>query len=653
MKRTFLYTIIITAFLVASGLMAQSIRDMENEADEYYKKKEFNKAVALWLNILNLEPESERIQKKIELVYEEKQKKDLSIQRARLNFKIAKKTLDINQNIENLSDEQIRQNIVIIRQKADIAIASFIAAYRIDPSDADLQVLKDSMKSLEKDVRAEEEKGKLSLEMRRKMIYLRQLADTQMNAKEYETALKTWNEILVIIPLDRQAQEGKRACQLAIENRLNYEKIHAFMEKGIALMGVKKYRDARVEFMQVLAMDEKNREAERYIERIDEKLEEERLMEATRIQAEEFYISGINNLKTNRFRLAEEDFQNVLALLPDYKDTKERLRNLKRLEEEFIRRRREEDLRKINKEFQDGMIALQEGRFREAIASFEITLTIDPTNDRAREFMNRAKESLKAESEEIVDVNSPYFDIINSLTITGKQLYEQKKYEESRKKWDSILSLFPKNKVASEYLLRCELMLNPGAYDRFTAQVRDEGNDFLAKKDYRNALKRFELLKSIDAKYPGIDALMAQARNSMKKGRTDLTEVDRAEIERRYRVGVDYYGRGGKDNYEKALTEFRWVVAKDPDHVKAIISLNKIEAALRLNTQTVEAQKRTLTPEQQQLVRKHYYTGINYYSGNDFKKAIEEWRKVLAIDPDNVKAKNNIRKCLVFLGRTQ
>ncbi len=58
-----------------------------------------------------------------------------------------------------------------------------------------------------------------------------------------------------------------------------------------------------------------------------------------------------------------------------------------------------------------------------------------------------------------------------------------------------------------------------------------------------------------------------------------------------------------------------------------------------------------LTAKQRELVNKYYYNGINYYTNNNFQKAIEEWRKVLAIDPGNVKARNNIRKVLAFMER--
>jgi tetratricopeptide (TPR) repeat protein len=48
-------------------------------------------------------------------------------------------------------------------------------------------------------------------------------------------------------------------------------------------------------------------------------------------------------------------------------------------------------------------------------------------------------------------------------------------------------------------------------------------------------------------------------------------------------------------------------------------------------------------------VRELYFRGINYYSANRYQDAIAEWRKVLAIDPNHEKAKNNIRQTLILL----
>ena len=84
---------------------------------------------------------------------------------------------------------------------------------------------------------------------------------------------------------------------------------------------------------------------------------------------------------------------------------------------------------------------------------------------------------------------------------------------------------------------------------------------------------------------------------------------------------------------------------------KAVIGVNKIEAQLRIGQVSVGKTRRRLTAQQQKRANRYYYRGISYYTNNDFKRAIREWRRVLAIDPGNVKARNNIRKCLAFLRR--
>ena len=62
---------------------------MDNDAREFFDNKDYNRAIGLWLNCLEIEPENEKIQQMIELVYEIKQRKDISFQKARLNYRIA------------------------------------------------------------------------------------------------------------------------------------------------------------------------------------------------------------------------------------------------------------------------------------------------------------------------------------------------------------------------------------------------------------------------------------------------------------------------------------------------------------------------------------------------------------------------------------
>ncbi|MFC1670887.1 tetratricopeptide repeat protein [Spirochaetota bacterium] len=655
MKTSKLIINIITIFLCVFftlQVQSQSIKEMDRNAEKHFQNREFSKAIGIWLNVLSLDPNNEEIQKKIERIYEIKQKKDLALQRAKIYAKIAKKQLEkLKKSEDKMSDRQVSKSIKKSRKRTGKALKNFVIAYRIDPKDPEMRLLRDDMKYLDEQVKAEEEKNRLSRALKRKVKALKVLAKKAMDEEKYKDGKDYWQEILGLVPLDKEAQEGKRKCILAIENRLKYERIRNFIFDGKKLFKEKKYKLAKIEFKQVKEIDPDNREARDFIEEIDEKLDKIRNFEVTRLQAEEFYKSGIKHIRENKFKLATEDFESCLALIEGYKDAKQRLKSIGRLRKDFVRRNNERKLRKINREFQEGLIALSDGRYKEAIRAFEITISLDPDNKLAKQYIVRAKDAQSQVEEERVDRDSPYYNIVSVLMFSGKKLFEKGEYAKSKSKWDDILKLFPQNKIATEYILKCELKLNPKAYRKFSERIVKEGRGLLKKKKYSAAKKKFELIKSISANYPGIDGLIARSTRGMRKSSGVLSPVDRTAINIRYRRAMGFYKRGGRSNIRKALNDFTWIVKRDPNNTKAVISMNKIQSQLRIGRGGVRVTRKRLNASQQQKLNRYYYRGISYYTNNNFKRAIQSWRRVLAIDPGHVKARNNIRKCLAFLSR--
>ncbi len=638
------FTAVVVVLALDGHVYPENIQDIDRRAQEYYERREFNKAIAEWLLILDTDPGNEAVQKKIEMVYDEKHKKDVSVQKTKIYIKLAKNKISKNVDQSNADAETAMENLV--------------AAFRVDPNDPELQVLKEDMKALKKEIGIEQEKQRLSELMKKKYAGLLLIAQEKMKLEQYKEALDIWEEMLDIVPGEGAAMEGKRQAELAISNRLKFERVRALMTSGIALFEEKKYREAKLDFQQAVRIDGNNRDVKDYLDRIDDLLEEQANYEMRRMQAEQFYASGMKNLEKNDFDGAEDDFENVLALISDYKDTVKRLENMASLRKEYEYQLRVLKLKKIDTEFQKGLLSLTDGRYKDAILSFDAVLILDEENTLARKYMQTAKDALKQIREERVDADSPYYNIINSLIVSGQMLYDKGEYAESRTRWEKILDLFPKNQIATEYLLRCNLKLNPESFNESLEKIADDGRKLLKEKEYAQALRKFELVKSLSKNYRGIDSLIAGAKKlpvviKKETGRAGpaVAAVSPAEIEGRIKNGIEYYRRGGKDNIEKALLEFRWVNERDPENTNALIYMNKIEAQLRVGTAETTAAARRLTPKQEQLVKVHYFKGINYYFNNDFDQAISEWRKVLAIDPEHEKAKLNIKKCLVLLKR--
>ena len=650
-QKGLIIVVIFSVFFTSLPIYSQDIHAIDRQAQTHFDNREFSKAVGLWLSILDIDPENAEIQRKVELLYGLKQKRDLELEKAKINYKISK--MEISKNFaKELSLNEADKNYKIAKKHADIAFESFITAYRIDPKAGEMQFVRDDMQKLERMITSEERKITASRVKREKVAALTLLAKTAMNEKRFRDALDSWEKAIAIIPQNMEAIEGKRQCEIAIENIVRYENIRKFIASGISFFEINDFDSSRQDFMHVLQLDPRNNTARDYIEKIDDAINSKKKYEQRLAEAEIFYQAGLRNLRDNKFNEARDDFENTIALIPNYKDADKRLAGIPQLKSAYEAKERERILKKINEEFQNGLISLAELRYQEAISAFENVLKLDPANTLVPAYIQRAKDAQKLVDEEVVDENSPYYNLINPLIVSGKRLFDSGKYEESKKRWNQILGLFPSNRISNEYVFKCELKLNPEASEDIIRRIIAEGEELLKKKEYREAYRKFDIVKSTFPNHPEIQELIKKAERDQMyagTGAQPLTQSDLADIETRYNLGMAYYQRGGDDNIRKALVELRWVAARDPNNIKAAVAVNRIESQLRAGADTGATKK--LSAEQEALVRKYYFNGINYYSNNDFNKAIAEWRKVLAIDPDHTRAKNNIRKCLALLGQ--
>ena len=632
---------ILVWFLLAAALFGETIGDIDDRAQRYYNEKRFSEAIREWLSALEIDPTNEKIQAKVEMVYEEKHRKNMAAQRSKVEMRETRALVE-KESADNL--ERLKNH----------AVDNFVVAYRIDPNDPEMKVLREKTEKFQREIDAAIAKKRRSEADRRKYEEFVLIASKAMDESKFDDALESWNDALDLFPDDPVAKEGKRKADLAISNRLKFEKIRSLLAHGLELFTAKQYNDALVDYRQVLLLDPGNDEADGYVGRIEEIVDAQQTYERKRQQAEQFYQAGIEDLNSYKFNDARDNFENALDLIPKYKDAEARIQSIKRLRDEYNDRMRRQKLQEIEKETAAGLFFYSQGNYRDALASFEKTLIMDPKNSLALDYLDKTKDALKEQQDEEVDESSPYYDLVQSLAVSGKTLYLRGDYTGSRLRWEKIRNIFPNNKLAIEYILRCDLKLDEASFKRFAGYIVDTGNDALAAKNYKKALSVFQMIKSIAPDYPGIDGLVAKATpaKAVRKVTSAGVEVKQEDIDRRYQLGMDLYKQGGEKNLRSALEQFRWIVGVDPENMKAAINMSKIESQIRIGAtggNEPEPAGAKLTENQKRLVREYYRRGINYYLNNNFEKAIEEWRKVLALDPGNEKAKNNIRKCLALL----
>ena len=127
------------ALHASTGLRSATVKDMDRDAQTYFDKRDYNQAIGLWLTCLEMEPDNEKIQQKIEMVYEIKQRKDISFQKAKLNYRIARKKL------KSENDKELELGVAV----GKTAIDEYVTAFKLDPNDGDMKEAMEDMKNLD------------------------------------------------------------------------------------------------------------------------------------------------------------------------------------------------------------------------------------------------------------------------------------------------------------------------------------------------------------------------------------------------------------------------------------------------------------------------------------------------------------------------
>ena len=633
--------ILLLLIVVSDSLLADSVKDRDKEAQRNFKNKEYNQAIAIWRSILDEDPNNERINQRIEQVYDIQLKKFLYIQRSKRSLRRALREIETDYNKGERS--------------AKDGIKYYNEARVIEPSNPELKPLEAYIASVQELMLQHKDYAKENAETQRRARELKELAQKEMRNKNYETALGLWREVLKLISSDVDARDGETACLLAMENRLVFERMMGFMNNGKRLYGEKDFVAAKFQFAQVLNIENNNREAKKYIRLIDEELEKQGDEQQRRIQAEASYVAGIRNVTAEQFDQAVDDFTYCLTLVENYKDARERLAAIDALRKRADEKSKRDRMLIAEQAFAEGLTLFNASNYRGAIPLFEKVLSVDPDNRQAAELIRRSTAALIQLEEEVVDQYSPYYDIVNSLIVSGRALLNKGDYVGSKKKWEQILNLFPKNKIAMENLLRCNALSDVPAFMAYAKQVVNSAEEDMKKNDYQKAFEKFELIYSLNPDYPNINRLLTRARDALaQRNVVNVTDADRAAIGTRLQNAVALYQQGGEENYRRALAEYRWILERDPDNTQASIGQNRIESQLRIGGGArPNAAAARFTPEQRQMINSLYNSGVNYYVNNNFQKAIDEWRRVLAIDPNHEKAKNNIKRTIAILGRSE
>ncbi len=266
-----------------------------------------------------------------------------------------------------------------------------------------------------------------------------------------------------------------------------------------------------------------------------------------------------------------------------------------------------------------------EGNLNEALDEIKIALEFDPSNETATRFIEEVgAEILRLQQERTSTAEKAL--LINQHFSLGLRYYSNNEYILARAEWRNVLELDPENTQALEYLDRTEEKLAEQVEQHRIAAREHERLGRLAE-----AIGEWNTVRMIDPENQ-------EARTASERISRRLNELNR-----------DYRAANTRlmaiEQFEDALTAFsagrygdavellNALLEKQPDHEEARKLLRRAQRRMT-----------PLTDEEKNEIRRLYIEGMKNFTKKDFNAAIEIWRRILEIDPDNESVRKNIEE---------
>ncbi|MCX5752557.1 MAG: PorV/PorQ family protein [Candidatus Krumholzibacteria bacterium] len=275
----------------------------------------------------------------------------------------------------------------------------------------------------------------------------------------------------------------------------------------------------------------------------------------------------------------------------------------------------------------------KEGALGKALDELKLALEYDPTNKAVSDTLAVVERAILA-AERASTQDAEKAALISRHFALGLDYYSKDDYVLSRAEWRNVLDLDSSNASAREYLGKTAEKLASLA-----EQHRVQAVEFERRGQLAAALGEWNVVRTLDPE--SAEAKQAADRINL---RLDEMSRDYTQTSKRLKVmelfdgAVKAFGDG---RYADASAELGELLRLEPTH----------EEARKL---LLRSQRRMtpLTDKEKTQVRALYIDGMKFFTQGKYTSAIEQWKKILDIDPDNESVSKNIEEARKRLENT-
>jgi len=274
------------------------------------------------------------------------------------------------------------------------------------------------------------------------------------------------------------------------------------------------------------------------------------------------------------------------------------------------------------------------GDYAGAMNQWQIVLEYVPDDAQAVAARDAARDRVLAQQAATVrDVENQA--IVRTRFARALDLFNQNDLIGARREWVAILAVDSANAGARDYLAQTEAKIDVAVagHTENARRLESENRQTEAIAEWNNV----QQYRPDDAE--------ASAAVTRIRGRIESVSQDYAATQRKLRIVTLYndaltmYNAG---RYPDAMANLRELLQLQPDHADA----KKLMALAKRRTTP-------LTDAEKTRVRELYLAGMQFFSKDEYAKAIAEWQKILDIDPTNESVQRSIDEARERLRQVQ
>lgn len=439
-------------------------------------------------------------------------------------------------------------------------------------------------------------------------------AKSAIKARDFRGALKSLRTALAY---DNTHSEARKLYSwLAPKIRKENATVDSLLNVARMLEGQQWFISAAAHYINVLKIDPTNKVAEHSIAMIRPKVN---------IQTERWFHSAVKSFDRGDLERAKDVFESILIVRSDHEGSKEYLKKIYQIEKE-----------KADTHFYTGLGFYSQKNFQRAVEEFEKVLALQPEHTEARDYLKEVQQELENRKKEII-----------RLMAEAERYRSSGQYLSASTLYRQVLARDPQNSLARERLQSLDNVVR-----KYTNRKYTEGERAFANGQFGKASKAFKAVLNLK---PGD-----------KRARSYLTKIENAKLDSaqvHYDSGMKYFE---EEKWDEALVSFEAALAVHPGFAAAkdmrqklidaagvqkvvergmseFLSGHYLRAmeifgeALDVDPNNKEAMERREECQKKlnEEVEEYFNRGIQFYTAENYRAAVDEWSKALEINPQH------------------